>query len=871
MASSWWRPASITGSPSRFRFRTVLHVEQLEDRTVPAPLSTLPVPMPSLAYNNVNATAATSLYFAIDMYKDALQRDPDLPGLTNITNLLNSGKLDGGGAFAGFVTSPEYLTKISPVVGLYEVYLGRAPDVNGLRSTVSAVQSAGLAQATLAFMQTPEFLSRNGSVLSFSTASFLSFAYQAAYNRAPTAAETAAFQDSPINRALLLDVLVTAPEILTKQPKLVVQTYVDAAYVALWDINPDGNFNSYVTNFTTAANLGNTFINHSNYIGIGMTRNWVVASYEGLVGRNPSIAEYRVNRNLLLTSPSSSADQAFENALVATPEFQATANGASASATATALFQTLLGRKPTSSSSDQSIVTLLTTQGKKAGDVAAAITNGTEFSGNSYNQNIQHTIIIYQENQSFDGLYGLFPGATGLSSASKTIPQVDPFGNPYTSLPGPFNPNASGPFGNGKLGTPDPNFPASIPVGPYNLNQFIAPSQKTGDISHIFYTEQLQIDNGYIDTSNGSMDKYAAYSTNPGLVQSYFDATNLPEGLLAQQFTLDDDFFHSAFGGSYLNHQFLIASQAPQWNQPIPSGFTSSFNPTTKALTDTHLTFDGKFVVNTTFSNNLVPSFFSPNDPQLELSINDSNPNDATRPFEQNIGDRLSGAGISWKWYSGGWNAAISLQKAYVSGDPAAIAAARAPFNDPNNPLNLFQWHHQPFAYFDNTSPLTPNGQAHLQDEQNLLSDLQSGNLPTVAFDKALGPDNEHPGYANVLQGQQHVASLVQSIQNSAYWGNTAIIITYDEHGGRWDQVTPFLEDKWGPGTRVPAIEISPFARRGFVDHTQYETNSILRTVEQQYGLKPVGLHDGSDSPLYGSFSFAVSILVKNNGKSQYQ
>src|SRR5262249_17624341 len=137
------------------------------------------------------------------------------------------------------------------------------------------------------------------------------------------------------------------------------------------------------------------------------------------------------------------------------------------------------------------------------------------------------------------------------------------------------------------------------------------------------------------------------------------------------------------------------------------------------------------FVVNTTFSANLVPNFSAPGASTLLKSINDSNPNDPSRPYEVNIGDELSGAGVSWKWYAGGWDAAVNLQQAYQSGDPNQIAAAKLPFA-PGGPDNLFQWHHQPFAYFDNYSPLSAGGQAHLQDENNFFSDLSGGNLPAV-------------------------------------------------------------------------------------------------------------------------------------------
>jgi phospholipase C len=464
-------------------------------------------------------------------------------------------------------------------------------------------------------------------------------------------------------------------------------------------------------------------------------------------------------------------------------------------------------------------------------------------------QQIDHFVVIYQENWSFDGLYSQFPGAntgpTGPAAPPGTsVTQVDKFGNPLTSLPTPST---------------DPSVPgvAGLPVKTYDLSQYVSPSDKTGDIVHRFYTEQLQIDNGKVDATSSTYgnDKFVTWSDNKSLVLSQFDATNLPEGLLAQQYTMDDNFFHAAYGGSFLNHQWLVAAATPQWNQPIPSGFLSTYDPVTRTLKDGNLTFDGKYAVNTTFSTNLVPNFVTPGAATLLNSINDSNPADPSRPFEQNIGDLLSGAGVGWKWYSGGWDAAVNLQRAYQSGDPAQIAAAQAPFNDPANPLNLFQWHHQPLAYFDNYAPLSAGGQAHLRDETRFFQDLAAGDLPAVSFIKPLGPDNEHPGYASLLRGQQHVADIVHAIQNSPEWEHTAIIITYDENGGRWDHVSPPNNNgPWGDGTRVPAIVISPFAKQGFVDHTQHDTLSILRTIEQRYGLGSLNQYDANATSLANDF-----------------
>jgi len=112
---------------------------------------------------------------------------------------------------------------------------------------------------------------------------------------------------------------------------------------------------------------------------------------------------------------------------------------------------------------------------------------------------------------------------------------------------------------------------------------------------------------------------------------------------------------------------------------------------------------------------------------------------------------------------------------------------------------------------------------------------------------KFLGPDNEHPGYASLAQGQQHVADLVSAVQaNPSLWAHTLIVVTYDEHGGRWDHVTPPSRDLWGPGVRVPAIIISPLVKQGFVDHKSRDTSSILSTIEQRFGLPSLNSRDGN-------------------------
>ncbi len=388
----------------------------------------------------------------------------------------------------------------------------------------------------------------------------------------------------------------------------------------------------------------------------------------------------------------------------------------------------------------------------------------------------------------------------------ESLAQRDRNGAPLAAAPAPLN-----------GGNPDPHFASLSPADallPFDLTRYIGPDVQTGDIVHRFYTQQLQID-------GGKMDKFISWSDNGGLVMSYIDATNLPEGRLAQQYTLCDNFFHAAFGGSFLNHFFLIAAAAPVFPNAPAGMIAMPPDAASQGVADRVVTPDG-YAVNTAFSVNhpIPPSVTDP----ATLVPNQTFPT---------IGDRLSEKRLDWAWYSGGWDDALA-------GKP-----------DP-----LFQYHHQPFIFFRNFADGTEAKRVHLKDEKDFLAAVDSGTLPAVSFVKPLGPDNEHPGYAALLRGQQHVASLVSRIRGSAEWKDCVIIITYDENGGRWDHVAPPVVDRWGPGARVPTIVISPFARRGFIDHTQYDTTSILKLIEERYGLAPLNARDAGAGDLMNALAF---------------
>src|SRR5262249_6351175 len=158
---------------------------------------------------------------------------------------------------------------------------------------------------------------------------------------------------------------------------------------------------------------------------------------------------------------------------------------------------------------------------------------------------------------------------------------------------------------------------------------------------------------------------------------------------------------------------------------------------------------------------------------------------------------------------------------------------------EPGNPM--FQAHHQPFNYFARFAPGTPDRARHLKDGETLLEDIDKGTLPQVAFYKPAGRFTQHPSYTDLLSGHRPAADLLERLRRSPQWKAILVIVTYDENGGYWDHVPPpsgpGWGDRWGPGSRVPAIVVSPFARRGFIDSTPYDTTSIIKLITRRFRL----------------------------------
>lgn len=415
---------------------------------------------------------------------------------------------------------------------------------------------------------------------------------------------------------------------------------------------------------------------------------------------------------------------------------------------------------------------------------------------------VKKTLIIYLENHSFFNLFADFPGADN-KIPKEYKGQIDNEGKLYKQLPPVTERHAT---------TPDPRFSKKLLNKPFLIDQFVKQHEMTPDPSHEFFTHQIQL-------NNGLNNKFVLHSSVGALAMGYFNMKNTYLWKLAKEYVLADQFYQSAFGGSFLNHQWLIAAQTPLFaNGPedLKTKLDKNGLPEkAKALTPDN------YVVNT----------IQPQNPPF-----DSNYADIKKrlpPLEYaTIGERLSEKKITWAWYAGGWNAILKGE----------------------NPGN-FQYHHQPFLYFKNYAADTPGRKEHLKDEDDLIKAITEENLPEVSFYKPVGIENIHPGYANISSGIAKIEKVIELLKKSKQWQNTLVIITFDEHGGFWDPKVPKKIDRWGLGTRIPAIFASPLIKKGFVDHTPYETVSILSFLEKKYSLPPLTDRDKNANPLSGLFT----------------
>jgi acid phosphatase len=468
-------------------------------------------------------------------------------------------------------------------------------------------------------------------------------------------------------------------------------------------------------------------------------------------------------------------------------------------------------------------------------------------------RHIRQVVVLYAENRSFNNLFAHFPGlAQPLKDLdSPEYRQRDRDGSLLDTLPpiwGGLAPHAQTVHGqhyqideHAITGLPNRPFALRTPDGA-PLPQGVV----TRDLVHRFYENQLQI-------NGGRNDGFVAWGNTGAMVMGHYadSAANLRLWQLAQQYTLCDNFFMGAFGGSFLNHQYLVAAQPPfypnadqrpgkfqlaQVEGDDPTGIhpvladnspPSAMQGRAKFASPDALTPD--FWAVNTMGPAYAPAHTHAKDNPL-LADPDS-PTTLPPQEHRTIGDALSEAGIDWGWYAGAWQLALD---GHGDGDHRVFPEV------PN-----FQIHHQPLNYFRQFAPGTPARQ-HLRDagigesaeSNHFIAAIEAGTLPPVSFYKPQGDLNMHAGYSSVEAGDRHLARIVEALQKSPQWPHMLVVITVDENGGWWDHVAPPKGDRWGPGSRIPALVVSPFAKKGFVDHTIYDTGSIQRFITRRFGLE---------------------------------
>jgi acid phosphatase len=495
---------------------------------------------------------------------------------------------------------------------------------------------------------------------------------------------------------------------------------------------------------------------------------------------------------------------------------------------------------------------------------------------------VKNVVVIYMENRSFDSIFATFPGANGIPGVNPTAkgtiaPQTDRDANNtvLTKLPMVW----SGVTMAGQTPVYTKAQSDNLANAPYSIEATypgVDYNEITQDMYHRFYENQMQI-------NGGANDKFAAYADQGGMVMAHFDISKTALWSLAQQYVLADNFYMGAFGGSFLNHQYLICGCAPEYanantapNAPVVTILNTDTNgnflPTMPLNTTTTLASALDGVPHFTASGHVTPlNYFGDNtyravntiQPPYQPSASAPPAGDTTLLYaslsdkgqvtlppqtETTIGDLLDTASVTWKWYAGAWKSTLAL-----------TTSAGHPTN-PTSPAGVapnFQYHHQPFNYYAKFDPVTgaADRTAHLQDYTDLIADAVAGTLPAVSFYKPEGDLNQHNGYASIAAGDASLGDLVTKLQASPQWKNMVIVITYDENGGIWDHVAPPKGDLLGPGTRIPAIIVSPYSKKGTVDHTQYDTGSILRLISRRFGLKAL---DG--------IAARDAALVKNGG-----
>lgn len=492
---------------------------------------------------------------------------------------------------------------------------------------------------------------------------------------------------------------------------------------------------------------------------------------------------------------------------------------------------------------------------------------------------IQHVVVIFNENISFDHYFGIYPNA------------LNPPGEPrFTALPN--TPSVNG-FTPGLL-TANPNYLNTAGNGagaanPFRLNRNQA---LTADQNHSYGPEQASFDHGLMDlfpaktgAAGGTPILYPPVTNTKGMVMGYFDG-NTVTGLweYAQHFALNDNSYNTQFGPSTPGAINLVSGQTNGINASTQLNAPSS-NETADGQGGLTLIGDAEPLHDVCSKSTSL---------NIELT-------------GKNIGDLLNAAGLTWGWFQGGFNLRLT--------NPNGTTGCSRSTVSPVTGLTEADYveHHEPFQFYASTRNPTharPTGLIgttdaanHQYDLQDWFTALSGGNLPAVSYLKPQAYQNAHPGNSNPLDEQAFVVNVINTLENSPFWDSTAVIIAYDDSDGWYDHqmapivngsfttfdsltgtnacgtqgVTPQLpgpnsngqpvNGRCGYGVRTPLLVISPWAKANYVDHTLTDQSSILRFIEDNWNLGRIGggSFDALANPINNMFNFTQSTPQNGN------
>ena len=198
------------------------------------------------------------------------------------------------------------------------------------------------------------------------------------------------------------------------------------------------------------------------------------------------------------------------------------------------------------------------------------------------------------------------------------------------------------------------------------------------------------------------------------------------------------------------------------------------------------------------------------------------------------IFDRLEQKHISWKFYVQNYDPGINLFNQAIGDRGSQVIWVPI--------LNYRRY------------LLDPKLKSHIVDMSQFYKDLAHGTLPSVAYMAPSGSSEHPPG--SIQAGERFIRTIINGIMRTQYWRNSAFMWSYDDWGGWYDHVKPPQVDQFGYGFRAPALLVSAFARRGFVNHTQLDFTSELKFIEDNWGLKPLASRDAKSNSIMGAFDF---------------